>query len=88
MNKDVLISNAEFALQLMLYASLPPIIATALIGLLISLILSLTQLQEQTISFIFKLSAMTASLLITGAWIGSEILEYSLHAFNLIKSVK
>ena len=56
----------------------------ALVGITISLILALTQLQEQTVTFLFKLISVIIGLMITGLWIGSDLVEFASYAFNLI----
>ena len=50
------------ALWLVLLLSMPPIIAASVVGLMISLIQALTQIQEQTLPFAFKLVAVIISI--------------------------
>ena len=80
----MIVNLVEQALQLILLISLPPIVITAVVGILVSLVLSLTQLQEQTITFLFKLVAVIIGLMITGLWIGEDIAEFTIYAFNQI----
>ena len=84
MDKSVIVNLVEQALQLILIISLPPIVITAVVGILVSLVLALTQLQEQTVTFLFKLVAVIIGLMITGLWIGADLVEFTSHAFNLI----
>lgn len=71
------------ALTLVLLLSLPPIIVAAGIGLLVSLVQALTQVQEQTISFAVKLIAVFGVLVLTAHWIGAELYRFTLHMFEL-----
>ncbi|KEI71046.1 type III secretion system export apparatus subunit SctS [Endozoicomonas elysicola] len=73
------------ALWLTLLLSMPPIIAASVVGLLISLIQALTQIQEQTLPFAFKLVAVIISIFLTSRWIGIEIYNYSLAIMNMIQ---
>ena len=67
---------------------MPPIIAAAGIGLLVSLIQALTQIQEQTLPFAFKLIAVVISIFITARWMGIEVYNFSLSIMQNIPMVK
>ena len=75
------------ALMLVLLLSMPPIIAAAGVGLLISLIQALTQIQEQTLPFAFKLIAVIISIFLTARWMGLEIYHYSLAIMRMIVDI-
>lgn len=60
------IDYAMKALYLVLMLSMPPIIVASLIGILLSLIQAITQLQEQTLTFGVKLLAVVLTLFIMG----------------------
>ncbi|WOG29444.1 type III secretion system export apparatus subunit SctS [Endozoicomonas sp. 8E] len=82
-DSDIIQLTAQ-ALMLTLILSMPPIIAAAGVGLLISLIQALTQIQEQTLPFAFKLIAVIISIFATARWLGIEIYHYSLAIMNKI----
>ncbi|WP_088281142.1 flagellar biosynthetic protein FliQ [Kineosporia sp. A_224] len=46
----------------------PILVATLLIGLVISIVQSATQIQEQTLSFVPKLLVAALVLVVTGSW--------------------
>ena len=50
---------------------------SALIGLLIGLVQALTQVQDQTISFVPKIAAMTLALGVCLPWIIQYLVDYS-----------
>ena len=75
------------ALMLVLLLSMPPIIAAAGVGLLISLIQALTQIQEQTLPFAFKLIAVIISIFATARWMGLEIYHFSLAIMQMIVDI-
>jgi type III secretion protein S len=70
------------ALVLVLYLSGPPIIVASVVGVGVSLIQALTQIQEQTLSFALKLIAVVITIFATAGWLGSMIFEYSLAIFD------
>ena len=73
------------ALWLVLLLSMPPIIAASVVGLMISLIQALTQIQEQTLPFAFNLVAVIISIFLTARWIGIEIYNYSLAIMEMFQ---
>ncbi len=76
------INYAVKALYLVLMLSMPPIVIASVVGILLSLIQAITQLQEQTLSFGVKLIAVVLTLFLMGGWLGGEILRYSNEIFN------
>ena len=57
--------------------SAPILLTTLAVGFLISLFQSVTQIQEQTLSFVPKLLAMAAVLVVLGPWMGDTLLQYT-----------
>lgn len=72
------------AMILVLVLSLPPIIMAALVGVLVSLVQAVTQIQDQTLSFAFKLIAVLITLMLTVRWLGGQILIFALNIFEQI----
>ncbi len=83
---EVLTMTAK-ALMLTLVLSMPPIIAAAGIGLLVSLVQALTQIQEQTLPFAFKLIAVVISIFATARWMGIEVYNFALSIMSHIPEV-
>jgi type III secretion HrpO family protein len=84
MNQAFILDLTAKALTLVLILSLPPIIAATIMGLLVSLLQALTQVQEQTLSFAVKLVVVTAVLLLTMPWMGAELLRFTEYLFDSI----
>ena len=62
-----------------------PILITALVvGFAISLVQSITQIQEVTLSFVPKAIAVCAALFISGQWMISELISFTEHLFAMI----
>jgi flagellar biosynthetic protein FliQ len=77
MDQDVVVSLATQAMSLALKISLPLLGVGLLVGVLISIIQAVTQIQEQTLSFIPKVLAMAAVLVIGGPWMLNQLLSYT-----------
>lgn len=87
MSEAQIIEYTVRAATLILVLSLVPIVVATLIGLIVSLLQALTQIQEQTLSFAVKLIAVSVTLLLTMNWMGSELYNYSLSIFENISTV-
>ena len=69
-------------LLLILILSGPPIFISMFVGLMIAIFQAATQIQEQTLSFTFKLVAVIMTLMFLGAWLGAQILTFASTIFN------
>ena len=67
---------------LVLRISLIPIIVATVIGLLVSLLQALTQIQEQTLGFAVKLIAISVAIMAAASWMGGEIMLYTQEIFK------
>ena len=72
------------SLWLVLILSMPPILAAAVLGTLVSLIQALTQIQEQTLGFVVKLVAIIIALFASAGWLGTELVAFSELMFDKI----
>lgn len=88
MSEAEIISHASRALLLVLVLSLPPIVVAALVGVIVGLVQALTQIQEQTISFAFKLASIILVIFMMMGWIGSELLGYAADSFRRVELVR
>ena len=70
------------SLSLVLWTSLPIILIATLVGVAVSLFQALTQVQDQTLSFGFKLVAVFVALFFTVRWMGSEIYQFTVLIFD------
>ena len=76
------------ALLLVLVLSMPPIIVATVIGVLVSLVQALTQVQEQTLGFAVKLIVVTLVLLLTAGWTGAEMYKFTEHIFRTFPTMR
>jgi flagellar biosynthetic protein FliQ len=54
-----------------------------IIGLVISLIQAVTQIQEQTLAFVPKIFAMAIAVVFVMPWMFQRLLEYTRHLFTM-----
>ncbi len=69
-------------LYLVLIASAPPILASLLIGFVISLFQATTQIQEQTLTFAPKIVVTFGVLALVGPWIGAQLVRFTFDLFD------
>jgi flagellar biosynthetic protein FliQ len=70
-------SLAQEALVLALLLSLPAVAASLLVGLVVSFLQAVTQIQDPSLSFVPKILAVSAALAVSASWMGGEILRFS-----------
>lgn len=77
----------EIGLQTMIIVaklSAPILLTTLAVGFLVSLFQSVTQIQEQTLSFVPKAMAAGAAVLLSGNWMLHELIGFTIQLFERI----
>ena len=80
----------DIGLQALLLAGklCAPVLITALaVGFLVSLLQSITQIQEVTLSFVPKAIAVSVALLISGHWMIEETVAFTREMFERIPTL-
>ncbi len=72
------------AMRLSVLLAAPLLLVALVTGLLISLFQAATQINEMTLSFIPKLLAVFATLVIAGPWMLTTVLDYMRNLFSSI----
>lgn len=67
--------------------SLPILLASLVVGVAISLVQAVTQVQEMTLTFVPKLGAIAVVIVVTGRWMISELTDYTRELFDMIPSL-
>lgn len=75
-NQTALLDYTSRALLLVLLLSLPPVGVATIVGLAVSLLQALTQIQDQTLPFGLKLVSVIAALLLAGGVLGGEVVNF------------
>jgi flagellar biosynthetic protein FliQ len=77
MNPDLAIDIFKTTVLFALYIVAPFLIATLVVGLLTSLIQSVTSIQEPTLTFIPKLVVLSGMAMLLAPWLLREISEFT-----------
>jgi flagellar biosynthesis protein FliQ len=75
------------AIVLTLELSLPVLAVGMVVGLLVSLLQAVTQIQEQTLSFIPKALAVAATVFFTLPWVLTVLVDYTREIFLGMRTV-
>lgn len=66
--------------------SAPMLLLSMLVGVVVAIFQAVTQIHEQTISFVLKLIVVISVLLLGGGWMLDTLKDYTLEIFSLIGS--
>lgn len=77
MSVDQAVELSRAAILLTLMMGAPVLIMAVAVGLLISILQAVTQIQDQTISFVPKIVAMLATFLYVLPWVLNRMIDYS-----------
>jgi len=83
-NPQSVITLGQQALYVMLMIASPMLVAALVVGLIVSILQAATQINEMTLSFIPKLVAILAALVIAGPWIITYYVDYVRRLFESI----
>lgn len=64
----------------------PMLLLSMSVGILLALFQAVTQIHEQTLSFVFKLTAVLTVLLIGGGWMMENLLTYARWLYELMRA--
>ncbi|CEK39014.1 flagellar biosynthesis protein FliQ [Paraclostridium sordellii] len=88
MNESVVVSVVKETLYTAILVGGPILILSLIVGLLVSIFQATTQIQEQTLSFIPKLIAVALVLVVGGAWMLNELIQFTNKIMNMIAVIK
>jgi flagellar biosynthetic protein FliQ len=69
-------------LVLTLVIAAPMLVIGMVVGIIISLFQAVTQIQEQTLTFVPKITAMIAAAIMLMPWIGVRLMDYATAMFS------
>ena len=87
MNEGQVLDIARQAMLITFEVGAPMLLASLVVGLVISLFQSVTQIQEVTLTFVPKLAAIAVVLLVAGHWMLGQMVAYVQHLFGQITSL-
>ncbi len=84
MTRDTVVSLVTEAMELSLKVGMPLLLAGLIVGLAISVFQAVTQIQEQTLTFIPKILATVAVIVIAGPWMLDQLVAYAAELYGSI----
>ena len=87
MSHQLIVDLARNAVMLALMVAGPMLVVALGVGLIVSVIQAVTQIQEQTLSFVPKLVAVGATFLIALPWILQILIKYTTELFRSLPSL-
>jgi flagellar biosynthetic protein FliQ len=87
MTQDQVVSLVVDAMSVSLKIALPVLLVSLVVGLAVSIFQAVTQIQEQTLTFIPKVVAMAVVIVIAGPWMLGQIVTYTQNLYQSIPSM-
>jgi flagellar biosynthetic protein FliQ len=87
MNQDVVINVSMQAMQLAFMVAMPLLLVALVVGLVVSVFQAVTQIQEQTLTFIPKIVAMGVTLVVAGPWMLNQVVAYTHELYSSVPSL-
>ena len=87
MSPQLVVDLARNAIMMALMVSAPMLVVALVLGLLVSVIQAVTQIQEQTLAFVPKLLGVAAVFLIALPWIIQTLVRYTTELFRSIPAM-
>lgn len=77
MNQNVIIDITRQTLWLIIKVSAPMLLVSLVVGLVVSILQTVTSIQEQTLTFVPKFLAIFLVIMLFGGWIMTEIRDFT-----------
>ena len=84
MNQDVVINLVMNAMTLAFKVAMPLLGVALVLGLAVSIVQAVTQIQEQTLSFIPKILGLVAVVAIAGPWMLGTVVDWTTQLWSQI----
>jgi flagellar biosynthetic protein FliQ len=86
-NSSAVLKIASQALIMMAELAAPVVLTALAIGFAISLVQSITQIQEVTLSFVPKAIGVAIALMVCGNWMIEQLVSFTQYLFQQIPSL-
>lgn len=87
MTPETVMGIGQHALVVTLMIAAPLLLTALAVGLLVGVLQAATQINEMTLSFIPKLLALAAVLVIAGPWMLRTLIDYTHHLIESLPSL-
>ncbi|MDD3501445.1 MAG: flagellar biosynthetic protein FliQ [Candidatus Cloacimonetes bacterium] len=88
MSQELVVEIATKTLYYTMIIASPVLITGLVIGVLLSIMQSVIQIKEMTLTFIPKILSITVVLLLTIPWMINKFIEYFNYIMNIMMTVK
>ncbi len=82
MTIDNVVDIARATLWLIIKVSAPMLLVSLIVGLIISIFQTITSINEQTLTFLPKLLAIFAVLILAGSWIMNNLVNFTTELYT------
>lgn len=87
MGEDIILQLGQDALKTMAMLSAPLLLSTLVIGLVISIFQALTQINENTLTFVPKMIVIAVVLVLAGPWMMDVMKSYTVNLFENMATI-
>ena len=87
MTQEMILGQAQQAVVMMLMLAGPLLLASLVVGLIVSIFQAVTQVNEMTLTFVPKVVAIFVVLIVMGPWMMQMLLGYTANTFTSIAQV-
>lgn len=87
MNTTLVMDLVRDAVGVAIKLASPMLLLSMLVGVLLAMFQAVTQIHEQTLTFIFKVTMIIIVLLVAGGWMMETLLEYAETLFETMRGL-
>ena len=87
MTEQFAIDTAQNAFMIALQIGGPLLVASLVVGMLVSVFQAVTQINEQTLSFVPKILVIAGALAVLGPWMATTLIGYMISTFNSLPTL-
>ena len=87
MSPGLAIELVTRAVMMVLMVGAPILITALVVGVLVSFVQALTQINEQTLTFVPKILAVFGALVVTGPWLMQSLVGYTTGLFTMLPAM-
>lgn len=82
MTVEAVVEIAKDALFLIIQVSLPVLLVSMAVGLIVSIFQTVTSIQEQTLTFVPKIISIFLILMLVGGWMMNKMVEFTVQLWS------
>jgi len=87
MDTGIIIETFREGVWVVIEMAGPMLLLSMAVGIFVAIFQAVTQIHEQTLGFILKMTVIILVLLVAGGWMGQTLLDYAGRIFELMAEV-